>query len=440
MIRALLVGSQVNWKPKLEAVLAEHGIQVDWWWESKSDLGHIPDACDLVLITTDHNSHTLSVPAADRARFAGIKLIHITHRRAQLVPSLIKCGFPCLLSPVPLPLPEITMHPPVPAPSTPPAPSSLVVHGAKYHTLRGTVERDRYTVMIRLLAAEPMATASIIGSRLRITPAMVEHVVAAARETLGISGGRVSNSARYEAACQALGVPAADVREPPAKSPETPVAPVLPVPPVTVDTSAEPSTDDCPHYVGRDVSDCRTQLGESQMMFSKRMGCSQTVVSVLERTPLILLSNPLRRALHDIMMQTSLERQTAVSRPLPTLPARNLTLPAESMFADLTELNAKLQEARAAYAHQIEENKSIKEQMARQVSTPVKPTPAGWSNTEMPDVRTALGLLREAMRAERIETMIVNESDCDKEIPCQILAAGTSALTRLAIVSETWKA
>lgn len=58
-------------------------------------------------------------------------------------------------------------------------------------------------------------------------------------------------------------------------------------------------------------------------------------------------------------------------------------------------------------------------------------------STELIDVRTALALLREAMRAERVETLIVNASDRQQEIPRQVVAAGKSAVTRLAVVFET---
>lgn len=447
MIRALLVGSQVNWKSKLDAILAEHDIRVDWWWESKSDLGAIPSACDLVLISTDKNSHTLSIPAADRARLAGVKLIHFMHRRAKLVPLLSKCGFPALHAPAPAPTPatldEVSVNTSVNTKPTPPVsfPHSLL-HGAKYHALRGTVERGRYMDMLRLLAADPLTPASAISVKMNITPAMVEHVVAAARQTLGIAGGRVSDGPRYEAACKALDIPASTLREPvralekPAVDPARTTlvrSPAL----TTAETPGE-----IPPYTGRDVCRARTLLRENQATFATRLRIGQPALCRLE-TGNRPLSTDLRRALHAILR----DMPAGGFPPAPPTTVAGASTITTDMLADSL---ASPGPGSTITADEPGNGLGTGKQPALQSKIPPGQVPpsrplttvsrGNLSSTDLPDVASALALLREAMRAEHIVTLVVNASEHDEEIPRQVVAAGTSAVRRRVIVSDTLEA
>lgn len=431
MIRALLVGSQVNWKSKLDATLAEHDIQVDWWWESKSDLGSIPSACDLVLVATDKNSHTLSVPAADRARLAGVKLIHFMHRRAKLIPLLVKCGFPPLHAQAPAPIPATPEVPVNAKPAILPD-AKPVLHGAKYHALRGTVERGRYADMLRLLAADPLTPASAISTRMNITPAMVEHVVAAARETLGISGGRVSDGPRYEAACRALDVAPSATREPVRASEKTVVphrTALVRSPALPVNTEApgealgEPGI---PPYTGHDAHKARLVLREDQRTFAARLAINQSTLSKIE-TSHSPLSAGACRALHAILH--------ALPTPVSSEP-RPTPAPSGQPIQSVQPGPGKLGNGPLGTLSTVGGLAQVP--LPRPLAAVVSHASPGLA--DMPEVRSALALLREAMRAEHVLTLVVNASEHDEEIPRQVIAAGTSAVRRQVIVSETLEA
>ena len=453
MIRALLVGSQVNWKSKLDATLAEHDIQVDWWWESKSDLGSIPSACDLVLIATDKNSHTLSVPAADRARFSGTKLIHVMHRKAKLVPLLTTCGFPPLHTPAPAPATA-----PAPAPPTPEVPVNAkpalspeakpVLHGARYHALRGAVERGRYADMLRLLAADPLTPASAISVQMNITPAMVEHVVAAARQTLGISGGRVSDGPRYEAACKALDIAPSVTRESVRASEKTVVPPartVLVRSPAPVNTGV-PGEPGIPSYTGRDAHKTRLMLREDQRTFAARLAINQSALSKAE-TNHSPLSADACRALHAILHVLPVTPTPSASTLTPIQLAQSQSGPSvRSASSEPDTLGDgplgtfSIVGGLGGSAVTTPPLRPLTSQvpLPRPLAAVVSSASPGVA--DMPEVRSALALLREAMRAEHVVTLIVNASEHDEEIPRQVVAAGTSAVRRQVIVSETREA
>lgn len=437
MIRALLVGSQVNWKGKLDATLAEHDIRVDWWWESKSDLGSIPSACDLVLVATDKNSHTLSVPAADRARLAGAKLIHFMHRRAKLIPLLTQHGFPPFHTPAPVPIPATPEVPVNAKPAILPD-AKPVLHGAKYHALRGTVERGRYADMLRLLAADPLTPASAISTKMNITPAMVEHVVAAARETLGISGGRVSDGPRYETACRTLDVAPSAMREP-ARAPEKP-APARTVlvrsPALTAGTEI-PAEHGIPSYTGRDARRARTLLHEDQRAFAARLAINQSTLSKIETSNSPLAADACR-ALHAILRALPVAPVSSEPKPTPIHPIQSVEPePDELGDGPLGPFSVDAPRGPATTAPQ---SRTLNSQvpLPRPLAAVVSISSPGLA--DMPEVRSALALLREAMRAEHVLTLVVNASEHDEEIPRQVVAAGTSAVRRQVIVSETLEA
>jgi hypothetical protein len=232
VIPVLLVGSNARWREQIESTLAAHGMRVEWWWPTVSQLqASIPAGCGAVIVATDNCSHKLSKPAMERAREAGVPLVCGSHRKSALTPLLTKQGFP----PIPTPKePAMKLSP------IPPA-ASVVHHDAGFETL-SEASREVYAAALRLLAADPWMTATVAADVLHVVPATkLWPVLAVVRRTLGIvaaqgSGpARIGNRDRYEAVCNALGIPAVtdDVgptRPPKAHTPPPPPAAKIPVP------------------------------------------------------------------------------------------------------------------------------------------------------------------------------------------------------------------
>jgi DNA-binding XRE family transcriptional regulator len=360
-----------------------------------------------------------------------VKLIHFMHRRAKLIPLLVKCGFPPLHAQAPASIPATPETPVNAKPAILPD-AKPVLHGAKYHALRGAVERGRYADMLRLLAADPLTPASAISTKMNITPAMVEHVVAAARETLGISGGRVSDGPRYEAACQALDVAPSATREP-VRASEKPVVPpartVLVRSPAPTTGAGIPVEHGIPSYTGHDARRARMLLRESQAAFAARFGISQPTLSALE-TANQPLSFSACQALHAILHSHALPVTPVSSEPKPT-PAPS-GQPIQSVQPGPGEMGNGPLGALSIVGG------LAQVPLPRPLAAVVSHASPGLA--DMPEVRSALALLREAMRAEHVLTLVVNASEHDEEIPHQVVAAGTSAVRRQVIVSETLEA
>lgn len=275
MTDALLVGSRRSWRDKLDPILADYGIRVRWWWETRSDTGSIPTGCDVVLITTDCNAHTVSEPAIRRAREAKIPVHTIVHRKAALVPMLEKAGFTQrkeasmstrLVRPMSPP-------PPLPATLTPPAipPTKPTFHHSNRFAWLTPTEQALYIGLLRDLAADPWLTATMLLERHKdqkgAAKATIQRTALAARDTLGIlaaqgsGAARITDRLRYETTCAALSIQPvkADIGpmrpwSPPAKrqsaptvkaaKPEAPVEAPKPEAPVAPPTPQAPALSD----------------------------------------------------------------------------------------------------------------------------------------------------------------------------------------------------
>lgn len=225
MIPVLLVGSNARWREQIEAILATHGMRVEWWWPTVSSLqASIPAACGAVIVATDNCSHKLSKPAMVRAREAGVPLICGSHRKSALTPLLTKHGFPPLNKDTPM----------TSAPLVPPQ-MSVVHHDAGFETL-SEASRDLYAVALRLLAGNPWATSTEAATHINALPAKLWPVLAVARRTLGIiapmgsGAARIGNRSRYEAVCNALGIPPVTEDIGPRRGLPQPTQPVQEVP------------------------------------------------------------------------------------------------------------------------------------------------------------------------------------------------------------------
>lgn len=268
MIDALLVGSRAGWHEKIDPVLANYGIRVRWWWETRRDTGPIPANCGVVLVATDCNAHTVSEPAMRRAREAGVPVHTIVHRKAALIPMLERAGF--TRSTPEKPMPTVVRTPTAsiavgPVPALPPMPPVQPPVSPRYSILSLT-EKDSYPKVLRFLAANPWATATQLaetccdGSK-----GTAQRVASAARDTLGIEASMGSGAAKivnrtvYEAWCRKLDVTpcpesVGPVREwkpamrrgptkPQAAAPEPPVAPKAPEAPPVVPKAAPAMAD-----------------------------------------------------------------------------------------------------------------------------------------------------------------------------------------------------
>jgi hypothetical protein len=242
MIDALLVGSRARWREKLDPILADYGIRVRWWWETRSDTGMIPAGCDVVLVTTDCNAHTVSAPATRRARDANVPVHSIVHRRSALIPMLERAGFaptrrapaPALVTPVPVPVPvPVSTFTPPSEPITMPLPS---------------LTEPNPEILLSLLA-RPWLTAREIAALHDVSLHEAQRNAKAARDLAGIQGSsgsgaaRIVARARYEEVCDAHGITpvAEDVGPLRAQTRPAPPAPVAPAPPVAAAPPAPPA-------------------------------------------------------------------------------------------------------------------------------------------------------------------------------------------------------
>jgi hypothetical protein len=221
----------------MEDVLSLHGMRIDWWWPTASRLGDIPLGCEAVVVATDNCSHKLSKPAMERARKAGVPLVCGPHRRSALSPLLAKHGFP--LTPPPLfgvpTLGTTSALASMPAgvvnaildtatdPLLPPPAEVLeaiimaittpvsLVHAPAVDTLTPAA-RKVYDRVLPLIAANPWATTAELSAKTKVASGSLFRPVRFARATLGITPGigaganRLTDRARYEAACAALRV------------------------------------------------------------------------------------------------------------------------------------------------------------------------------------------------------------------------------------------
>jgi hypothetical protein len=218
------------------------GIDVRWCWEERNDPKRgLPDACRLMLVATDCNSHTLSGAALSLARTNGLPVVHISHRWAQAAPVLARAGFRATSAPepepTPLPEPEPVEEPAMIAPPTttdtpapPPAPSPRVA------ALTAT-NRARYATVLRMLAADPWLTTPDVARLTGLNPSVLWPVLAAARDTLSIhasqGSGRatIENRATYEAWCRTLNVTPCPQNVGPTRPPNSAAQKKAPTPP-----------------------------------------------------------------------------------------------------------------------------------------------------------------------------------------------------------------
>ena len=283
MKRALLVGSNETWRDQIDPILFAHDIAVEWWWPTVTKLGAIPSGCDVVIVTTDNCSHKLSKPAMERARRAGVPLVCGPHRRAAMSVVLARQGFPLAATPplwgvptlgtasalatlsdasmtalmaaatdpLPPPPPEIIealsmlLSAPVPVPA--PIPAPVLVHAASVDLLTA-VARDDYSAALPLVAANPWITTAEVAAILTIPVGALYSPLRCARDTLGIRAGqgsgpsRITDRARYEAGCAALGVSPVAEAVGPTRPPNKAIVPaaVATVVPVVVTPEPEP--------------------------------------------------------------------------------------------------------------------------------------------------------------------------------------------------------
>jgi hypothetical protein len=236
--RTLLVGSNDRWLEQMAVILELHGMRVDWWWPTPSRLGDIPLGCEAVVVATDNCSHKLSKPAMERARKAGVPLICGPHRRSALSPLLTKHGFP--ISPPalfgvptlgttsalasmpngavnaildtaidPLPAPPVAILEAILAATVPI--TVPVKHDPAVAALT-TAARSVYDRVLPLVAAHPWLTAAELAPKMKMNSSVLLRPLRLARGTLGVTPGigaganRITDRARYEMNCIALGV------------------------------------------------------------------------------------------------------------------------------------------------------------------------------------------------------------------------------------------
>lgn len=208
MIDALLVGSRAGWRTKLDPVLADYGIRVRWWWEARNETGAIPAGCGVVLVATDCNSHAVSEPAMRRAREAGIPVHTIVHRKAALVPMLLRAGF------------APTHTPPTPQPPNPPTPEVSVPS-------LDNIPRD----LLLMFLAEPFLTSRDLGERFPDrSRSALSRDAKVIRDAVGIlpptgsGAARIVDRACYEALCRSHGIAPETRNEGPVREWRTPDA------------------------------------------------------------------------------------------------------------------------------------------------------------------------------------------------------------------------
>ena len=94
-IKALLLGWNPKRVRKIRRLLMNHGIIPEWHWPKTKQGLSFPSGTDLVICSTDNNSHA-SASYIRSARKKKIPVIHMSSRRVSATKRLTKAGYPLL--------------------------------------------------------------------------------------------------------------------------------------------------------------------------------------------------------------------------------------------------------------------------------------------------------------------------------------------------------